>query len=107
MAATRMGRVAQGNTNAGGWFNTIVTTSGSSSTYILPTLPITHIGASISGTGYLAFSISPPAMLDADTGVFAQWDGIAQINPAVTGFKAVSTSGIVTANITVKTLYAS
>jgi hypothetical protein len=107
MATTKMGRVAQGDRNAGGWFNTIITTSGTSSTYLLPPLPISHIGASISGTGYLSFSISPPAMLDDNTAVFAQWDGVAQINPAVTGFKATSTSGIISANVTVKTLYAS
>lgn len=99
--------VARDDTNGGGWFNAPITTSGISGIIILPFQPVMSIGATVSGTGYLEFSIDPPAVLDSALAYFEEWDGIARINPAVTGFRVVSTSGLVTANVTVKTFYAS
>ena len=107
MATRKMTLVDHDNTNSGGWFNEYIATSGISDTYKMPLQPITSIGASISGMGYLEFSICAPLMLEANTAIFEQWDGVAQINPAVTGFRAVSTSGMIAANVTVKTFYAS
>lgn len=107
MATSRLVLVDHDTTNAGAWYHVAVTTSGISPTYRMPVQPILNIGTSISGLGYLDFSISSPIMLETDTALFERWDGIAQINPAVTGFRVVSISGLVTANVMLKTLHAS
>lgn len=107
MALRKMTMIAADNENSGGWFNVYIATEGVSDVYQLPIQPMYAIGTTISGNGYLDFSVSSITELEADRGIFQVWDGVAQINPAVTGFRVVSTSGLVTANVTVKTTHAS
>ena len=107
MAVHNMTLIDADGTGAGGWFNVQVATNGISEVFRTPVQPIIAIGTTISGNGYLDFSVSPLTDLDAGNGVFFPWDGVARINPAVTGFRLVSISGLVTANVTVKTFYAS
>lgn len=107
MSLNNMTLMALDDTGAGGWYNTKLTTSGISPIFRLPVQPIMAIGTTISGNGYLDFSVSALDDLATGSGIFYPWDGVARINPAVTGFRLVSVSGLVTANVTVKTFYAS
>lgn len=107
MALYDMTLMDMDNSNNSGWFNIKIVTSGTSPTYRLPIQPMYAIGTTVSGTGYIEFSVSSLADLAADSGIFQPWDGVAQINPAVTGFRVTSTSGLVTANVTVKAFHAS
>lgn len=99
--------VNQDNTNGGGWFNASITTSGISSAYLVPVMPVRDIAVTVSGFGFVGFTSSPPTAIADGSALYEYWDGLSQINPAVTGFRVVSTSGLVTANILVKTAYAS
>jgi hypothetical protein len=100
-----MNRVAIGEVDYGKWFSNILTlTSGTySDIWLLPETPVLSIGLSVTGSGSWDFSISPPAILEAGSGIFSRWDGVAQVNPAVTGFRLIRDAGTVTGTVTVKT----
>lgn len=84
-----------------------VPASGVSSDYILPIQPILAVGARITGSGTLAFTMDSEAKIMAGTASFANWDGVAEINLAVTGFHFTYLTGTDSATVTVKTFYAS
>lgn len=110
MAVYKMRRTRTDDTNSGGWWHTYLTTSGTSDTYEMPIQPVICIGASVtttSGAGNLQFSIDSEEKLNDGSAVFASWDGVADINTAVTGFRLVATSGLLTAAVAVKTTQAS
>jgi hypothetical protein len=100
-----MNMVAIGDVDYGKWFsNTLTLTSGTySDVWLLPKIPILSIGLSITGSGSWDFSINSPLILEAGNGVFSRWDGVAQVNHAVTGFRLVRDAGTVVGTMTVKT----
>lgn len=108
MAAFPMVRTKADDTNGGAWWHTDLTvTSGVSDSGIIPVQPIMSVGARVSTSGLLAFTMDEEAKIVAGTANYEIWDGIAQINHAVTGFNLTCVSGTATATVTVKTFYAS
>lgn len=107
MALKPMIRSKADDTGGGGWWHTELTvTSGVSDTWLLPVQPIMSIGARVVGSGILSFTLDQESVL-VSGGNFEDWDGIAKINPAVTGFRFTCASGTATAVVCVKTFYAS
>ncbi len=104
MATKNMIRTYSDDSCAGSWYQTtLAQASGiTSATYLLPPVPIYALGAEVVGSGTLYFSIDTPDVLSAGTGTFDDWDGLASINLAVTGFKYVTTTASGTAKVTVK-----
>lgn len=100
-----MDKVAIGAVDHGSWFiDTLTLTSGTySDIWLFPRTPILSIGMSVTGSGSWDLSMSPPTVLEAGNGVFTRWDGIAQANPAATGFRLIRDAGVVTGTMTVKT----
>lgn len=108
MAVKQMVRSKADDNNGGGWWHTSITlASGVSDTWMLPVQPVMSVGARIVGSGILSFTIDDPDTVEAGTAGFEDWDGIARINTAVTGFKLTQVAGTVTAVVNVKTFYAS
>jgi hypothetical protein len=105
MAYKDMISIDRSETGNFAWYLTELTlVSGTySDIYRIPIRAITDIGAHITGSGYLEFSLSSLDALNANTATFAQWDGVAQINPAVTGFRMSRSAGTVVGGIIVKT----
>jgi len=100
-----MTRISKGDYDSEGLYhNEVVMTSGTyGSVYTLPTKPILSIGLYVTGSGSWEFSIDSLDTLDAGSGVFVRWDGVATVNKAVTGFRMVRDSGTVSGMVTVKT----
>lgn len=101
-----MTRVAfEGAANGGAvYHNTITMTEGDySAIYRLPAGEIYAIVASLSGTGSIEFTLDDPATFAGGSPAFVAWDGLSNINKAVTGFRVAYTSGTVVAKVTVKT----
>lgn len=105
MAYRTMYTIDRDDTDSSAWFHTVVTISGGtySDIYRIPVQRIDSIGATISGSGSLEFTMDSLAAMDNDTAVFEAWDGIAVINPSVTGFRVAWNSGLVKAQVIVKT----
>jgi hypothetical protein len=69
---------------------------------ILPVYEIYAIGLIVTGSLEVYFTIDPPQVIKTGSPSWEKWDGVSAVNLAVTGFYVVSTSGAVTAKITVK-----
>lgn len=111
MAVLDMTRVRVGtNNDVGAWYINAVTIAdvGESDIYLLPVRPVMDIGIVLSGagTGTIQFSMGSPAELAAGTASFIIWDGISKISHAVTAWKIVSTGGVVTGQVVIKTTQA-
>lgn len=70
-------------------------------------IPVDDIGAIMldlggAGTGTIEFTQDSHTVIDAENETYTAWDGVSQINLAVTGFKVVSSSGQVIGTVTVK-----
>jgi len=100
-----MNAVSIGDSDYGKWYSaTLTLTSGTySDIWLVPITPILSMGLSVTGSGSWNFSVSPPFVLDAGNGLFSRWDGVAQVNPAVTGFCLIRDAGTVVGTISIKT----
>ena len=106
MAIVSMARVLSDGQDRGSWYITNLTMASGmvSDIYQLPSSEIYAIGATISGTNAkLAFSLNAPSVLAAGTALFTDWNGSADINPAVTAFKMTTTTASGFGTVTVKT----
>ena len=83
--------------------NLTLTDGEFSDTITLPPQNVTSLAAYQDGDGNLQFTIDSCSSIEAETAVWYDWDGIANINLAVTGFRLKRTSGTVTAHRTVRT----
>jgi len=110
MAIKRMARTGMPNSDRAALWHTYLTTSGTSDIFKLPELKVYALGASItttSGAGALQFTMDSESRIDDSSATYSAWDGTADINFAVTGFKLVATSGIISAIVCVKTEFGS
>lgn len=110
MAVKKFLRTTTNDNGNGAIWHAYITTSGTSDIYEVPEEPIISVGAYVvttSGAGMLYFSMDSVTKLGDGSAVFEAWDGVAGINPAITGVKLVATSGIMTGMVSVKTFYAS
>ena len=109
MAYYNMQLTRKGDTDDGGWYHTTDTlTSGTyGNVYIFPNTPLVSVGATVTGSGSWEFSIDNPTKLGDGSASFSRWDGLSQMNLAVTGFRLVRDSGTVTGTIVAKTWFAS
>ena len=111
MAVVNMTRVRLGqNNDRGEWYNDVATLAdtGTSDYYFLPVRPVlNNIGVEITGagTGAVQFTFATEAELIANTALWTAWDTTSRINPAVTAWRLVSTGGVKTARVMVKTAH--
>lgn len=106
MSIVDMTRVAMDERNADTgavYHETISLTEALSNVYLIPFGQVYAIAAYITGSGTIEFSNDSPETIESGSPVFIAWDGVSQINLALTAFRVTRSAGTVVAKVTVKT----